>query len=131
MGALFRFQSGSVDQETRERDTPRRSRDFTRLQSVHNVAFFPTTRETERIQKPRHRDLARSRRRAGHRTAIAIVVEEKRIRSALGCAAHLLSSSGRLHGAMAVRFYSSPSLAIARARTYRWDAWQQTPRRPV
>jgi len=54
--------------------------------------FFSAAGEFGRIQKPRDRDLARSRGRAGHRTGTAVMVNEERIHRADGGAANFLSS---------------------------------------
>src|SRR5438477_9984851 len=99
----------------------RRARSFSRIWSIYDLVVFSAAPELGKIPNSRDRDLARSRRRAGHRIAIASLADEEWICGALGCAANFLSAAKRLHVAMAVAVHPSPSLAFARARPNRCD----------
>src|SRR5206468_3743802 len=77
------------------------SGNFSRVRSLHDLAFFPAADEFGRLPSSRDRHLAGIGRRSRRRAAIAVVVNEERICGALGCAANFLSSTKRLYVAMA------------------------------
>ena len=129
LGPLLCFKSGITGEKTRERAAEGRAGNFSRVRSIHDMAFHSATRVFREIPKSRNRDLARIGRPTGHRFAIAIVVDKKRIFRALGRAANFLSSTGRLHVAVAVRVHSGSSSPLAGASRDRGWLCRPSPQR--
>src|ERR1700737_1152208 len=119
MGALFRLESGIADQKNCECASQRRSRDFSRVRPLHDLAILSSAREFGRIQISCAPHLARIRWGTGHRAPIAVMANEERVRSEHGRTANFLSSTKRLHVAEPGAVNSCPPLAIARARSTR------------